>query len=45
MPNLIMAVNFLLKPTRSHQEFINFVKEQLQFHYLKHGLSNPIFLQ
>jgi len=40
-----MAVIFLLKPTRSHQEFKSFVKKQLQFHYLKHGLSNPIFLQ
>jgi len=40
-----MTVIFLLKPTRSHQEFRNFVKEQLQFHYLKHGFSKPVLLQ
>lgn len=40
-----MAVIFLLKPTRSLQEYKNFVKEQLQSHYLKHGLSNLILFQ
>jgi len=39
-----MAVFFLLKLARSHQEFQNFVKEQLQFHYLKHGFSKLILL-
>ncbi|MEN6413757.1 MAG: hypothetical protein ABFC84_13510 [Veillonellales bacterium] len=37
-----MVVIFLLKPTRSHQQFQDFLKEQLQFHYLKHGLSDPV---
>lgn len=32
----------MLKPTRSHQQFQDFLKEQLQFHYLKHGLSDPV---
>lgn len=39
-----MAVILLLKATRSHQEFQTFVKEQLQTHYLQHGLSDAVLL-
>ena len=35
----------MLKPTRSHEEFKNFLKKQLQIHYLKHGFSKAILLQ
>lgn len=34
----------MLKPTRSHQQFQHFLKEQLQIYYLKHGFSNLVLL-
>ena len=40
----VMVVIFLLKTTRSHQQFQDFVKEQLQIHYLKYGLSDLVLL-
>lgn len=39
-----MVVIFLLKPTRSHKQFQDFVKQQLQLHYLKVGLANPVWV-
>jgi len=39
-----MVVIFLLMPTRSHQEFQDFVKEHLQTRYLKFGHSDAVLL-
>lgn len=39
-----MVVFVLLKASPSHQEFQNFVKEQLQLHYLRNGLFNVVLL-
>ena len=39
-----MVVIFLLRTTRSHQEFQDFVKEHLQTRYLKFGLSDTVLL-
>ncbi|HWQ40459.1 MAG TPA: hypothetical protein VN456_00295 [Desulfosporosinus sp.] len=32
----------MLKLTRSHQQFQEFLKCQLQIHYLKHGFADPV---
>jgi len=40
----LMVVIFLLKPTRSHKQFQDFVKHQLQLHYLKFGFSTPVLV-
>lgn len=39
-----MVVIFLLKPTRNHKQFQDFVKHQLQLHYLKFGFSTPVLV-
>ena len=39
-----MVVIFLLKMPRSHQQFQDFVKEQLQINYLKFGLSDLVLI-
>lgn len=39
-----MVVIFLLKLARSHKQFQDFVKQQLQLHYLKVGLTNPVWV-
>ncbi|XFO71219.1 hypothetical protein SPACI_046830 [Sporomusa acidovorans DSM 3132] len=35
----------MLKTTRSHRQFQDFLKEQLQIHYLKRGFLEPVLLQ
>ena len=42
--SLWMVVFFLSKPVRSHSQFQEFVKSQLQIHYLTVGLTNPVLV-
>ena len=41
---LAIGGDFLLKSSSSHLEFQEFVKEQLQIRYLKHGFLDDVLL-